>query len=102
MFSSLQAVVCFLIHIWECYIIKKQREIKWLRLKQNWLQSEAMPLIKKTGQKLQENGKLLQNEESQNHCIIPVQVTEITEKKASQHSKLEQVEDKQNKNFELT
>lgn len=54
-----------------------------------------MPLIKKKEQKLQENGTLLQNGEAQNSCVIPVQVTEITEKKTSQHSKLEQVEDRQ-------
>ena len=59
-----------------------------------------MPLIKKTGQKVQENGRIFQNGEPRSHCAVPI--TEINEKKPNKNSKLEQVDDKQDKNFELT
>lgn len=61
-----------------------------------------MPLIKKPGQKMQVNGKTFQNEEPRNHCAVPLQITEINEKKCNENSKLEHVEVKQEKNIDLT
>lgn len=84
--------------------MKKQQELKWQRLKQNWLQGEEMPLVKKPVQKTLKNGKIPpQNGELANHCSVPVQITEIKEIKTSEDCKLQWLEDKsQAKNFWLT
>lgn len=94
------AFICFIIHAIERYSLQKEQEIKWQRLKQNWLQGEDMPLVKKK-QKTKENGRKvsLQNGNLENHCAIPIEVPQTKENGACQSSKLEETKAK---NFWLT
>lgn len=79
--------------------------MKWQRLKQNWLQGEEMPLVKKTAQKTRENGRIIpQNGDLGNQCTIPMKITEVTEIKSTDIGpKYQLLEDKSlPKNFWLT
>lgn len=63
--------------MFERRLLKKEQEEKWQRLRQNWLQGEDMPLVKKPGQKTLDNGSIAaQNGNLEKHCTIPVQIPE--------------------------
>lgn len=92
--------ICLFVHVYESHLYKKQQELKWKRLKQNWLRGEEMPLVKKPVYKTQENGKIpAQNGNLENNCIVPIQITEIKEIKFSESNpKLQWLEDKSQAN----
>ncbi|GIY60895.1 MFS-type transporter SLC18B1 [Caerostris darwini] len=107
----LLAIICLIVHFYEPYLHKKTQELKWIRMKQNLLQGEEMPLVNKikNTDKIQENGRILSQNAGfgsiDNHCCVPLEHTNLEETVigCENNPKLQWLDDPtQAKNFWLT
>lgn len=104
-------IICLIVHFYEPYLHEKTQELKWERMKQNLLQGEEMPLVKKNkpAYKTQENGMILAQNggfgSMDNHCCVPLEETNTNDivLGCENNPKLEWLDDPaQAKNFWLT